>query len=56
MPDGYSKTNGQYFNGIYPGPLVEACWGDEIVVHVTNKGHFGEYAPQDWGPVERLST
>ena len=46
-PDGHPKTNGQYFNGTYPGPLIEACWGDEIVVHVTNKGHFGQFAPQE---------
>lgn len=31
------KTGGQYFNGTYPGPLLEACWGDQIVVHVTNR-------------------
>lgn len=45
-PDGHPKSNGQYFNGTYPGPLIEACWGDEIVVHVTNKGHFGEDGPR----------
>ncbi|KAI1328021.1 multicopper oxidase [Xylariaceae sp. FL0255] len=37
-PDGFPKTEGQYINGTYPGPLLEACWGDEIVVHVTNSG------------------
>lgn len=42
-PDGHPKTNGMFFNGTYPGPLIEACWGDELVVHVTNKGHFGEH-------------
>lgn len=36
-PDGYLKPFGKVFNGSYPGPLIEACWGDEIVVHVTNK-------------------
>jgi FtsP/CotA-like multicopper oxidase with cupredoxin domain len=24
-------------NGTYPGPLLEACWGDQIIVHVTNR-------------------
>lgn len=43
-PDGHPKTNGQYFNGTYPGPLIEACWGDELVIHVTNNDHFGENA------------
>ncbi|KAI1825126.1 multicopper oxidase [Xylaria intraflava] len=36
-PDGYPKVEGKYINGTYPGPLLEACWGDQIVVHVTNR-------------------
>lgn len=36
-PDGVEKSRGKYLNGTYPGPLIEACWGDDIVVHVTNK-------------------
>ncbi|KAK8111318.1 uncharacterized protein PG998_007775 [Apiospora kogelbergensis] len=36
-PDGVAKTKGKYFNGTYPGPVIEACWGDQIVVHVTNR-------------------
>lgn len=35
-PDGYLKTEGKVLNGSYPGPLIEACWGDDITVHVTN--------------------
>ena len=23
-------------NNSYPGPLIEACWGDNITIHVTN--------------------
>ncbi|KAF2089865.1 multicopper oxidase [Saccharata proteae CBS 121410] len=38
-PDGYSKPLGKVINGTYPGPIIEACWGDEIVVHVTNWLH-----------------
>lgn len=34
-PDGY-ETTVQVFNGSLPGPTLEADWGDEIVVHVTN--------------------
>ncbi|CAN8103940.1 unnamed protein product [Discula destructiva] len=34
--DGFKKTTGKVFNKQYPGPLIEACWGDEIVVHVKN--------------------
>ncbi|KAK7966615.1 uncharacterized protein PG986_000892 [Apiospora aurea] len=36
-PDGIEKTKGKYFNGTYPGPVIEACWGDQLVIHVTNK-------------------
>ncbi len=35
-PDGQRKTGGVSFNGSYPGPTIEACWGDQIIVHVTN--------------------
>ena len=35
-PDGYLKTEGKVLNNSYPGPLIEACWGDDITVHVTN--------------------
>ncbi|KAH8671284.1 multicopper oxidase-domain-containing protein [Xylariales sp. PMI_506] len=37
QPDGIEKILGTYFNGTYPGPTLEACWGDELVIHVTNK-------------------
>ena len=36
-PDGYLKVLGQIFNNSYPGPHIQACWGDELVVHVKNK-------------------
>ncbi|KAK5124046.1 hypothetical protein LTR85_002243 [Meristemomyces frigidus] len=36
-PDGYLKPLGQVINGSYPGPELEVCWGDQLVVHVTNK-------------------
>ncbi|KAK6008545.1 hypothetical protein QM012_000448 [Aureobasidium pullulans] len=34
-PDGVSRK-ALCVNGQFPGPLLEASWGDEIVVHVTN--------------------
>jgi FtsP/CotA-like multicopper oxidase with cupredoxin domain len=34
-PDGVQKAM-MTFNGTYPGPKLEACWGDTIVVHVRN--------------------
>lgn len=30
-PDGFLKTEGKVLNNSYPGPLIEACWGDDIV-------------------------
>ncbi|KAK8066469.1 hypothetical protein PG997_013216 [Apiospora hydei] len=33
----HRKDQGKYFNGTYPGPVIEACWGDQLVIHVTNK-------------------
>ncbi|ETS76617.1 hypothetical protein PFICI_12004 [Pestalotiopsis fici W106-1] len=34
-PDGYEREV-QVFNGSLPGPTIEANWGDEVVIHVTN--------------------
>ncbi|RYO95793.1 hypothetical protein DL765_011755 [Monosporascus sp. GIB2] len=35
-PDDFPKILGKYFNGAYPGPTIQACWGDQLVIHVTN--------------------
>ncbi|KAL4930442.1 oxidoreductase tpcJ [Aspergillus undulatus] len=34
-PDGYERQM-LVFNGTSPGPLLEADWGDELVIHVRN--------------------
>ena len=34
-PDGVERQMFVY-NNQFPGPLIEANWGDTIVVHVTN--------------------
>ncbi|KAH6653398.1 Cupredoxin [Truncatella angustata] len=34
-PDGYEREV-LVFNGSMPGPTIEADWGDEVVVHITN--------------------
>jgi FtsP/CotA-like multicopper oxidase with cupredoxin domain len=34
-PDSYSRY-AQAINGSIPGPLIEANWGDEVVVHLIN--------------------
>jgi Multicopper oxidase len=35
-PDGFINTEGKVFNQSYPGPWIQACWGDTIEVEVTN--------------------
>ncbi|KAJ5679257.1 hypothetical protein N7462_007501 [Penicillium macrosclerotiorum] len=35
-PDGYERQV-LVFNGTYPGPVIEADWGDNVIVHVSNK-------------------
>jgi len=36
-PDGVDMLGGQLFNGSYPGPWIEACWGDTLEITVKNK-------------------
>ncbi|KAK3319747.1 multicopper oxidase-domain-containing protein [Cercophora scortea] len=33
----FVSREGRAFNGTYPGPKLEACWGDQIVVQVKNQ-------------------
>jgi hypothetical protein len=35
-PDGYERQM-LVFNGSYPGPRLEANWGDMLLIHVTNE-------------------
>jgi hypothetical protein len=34
--DGYTFTGATVFNNSYPGPWIQACWGDTVVIHVRN--------------------
>ncbi|EPS43758.1 hypothetical protein H072_2248 [Dactylellina haptotyla CBS 200.50] len=36
-PDGYLKKNAMLINGKYPGELIEAYWGQTIILTVINK-------------------
>ena len=38
--DGLNFTDGRMFNGQFPGPLLEACWGDTINVTIVNNMTF----------------
>ncbi|KAI8297329.1 hypothetical protein K4K59_003506 [Colletotrichum sp. SAR11_240] len=35
--DGVINPEGKVFNQTYPGPWIQACWGDNIIVTVKNK-------------------
>jgi hypothetical protein len=35
-PDGCKNSEAKLFNASYPGPWIEACWGDDIEVTVHN--------------------
>lgn len=35
-PDGTTMEHGKVFNRRYPGPWIEACWGDWLEITVTN--------------------
>jgi FtsP/CotA-like multicopper oxidase with cupredoxin domain len=34
-PDGVERQM-LVFNNVFPGPPIEANWGDNVVIHVTN--------------------
>lgn len=35
-PDGVNNTEGKVFNATYPGPWIQACWGDDLEITVKN--------------------
>ncbi len=35
-PDGCEMAQGKVFNRSYPGPWIQACWGDEVEITVKN--------------------
>jgi FtsP/CotA-like multicopper oxidase with cupredoxin domain len=35
-PDGVAMTEGKVFNRSYPGPWIQACWGDQLEITVKN--------------------
>lgn len=34
--DGVNNPDGKVFNQSYPGPWIQACWGDTLRIHVKN--------------------
>jgi FtsP/CotA-like multicopper oxidase with cupredoxin domain len=45
-PDGVEKEMYVY-NGQFPGPLIEANWGDTLVIHVQNNLQYNGYLAND---------
>ncbi len=43
------------FNGQYPGPVIEACWGDQIVVHVKNR-YINNGTTVHWHGIRQLGS
>ena len=35
--DGKPQTGTKFFNASYPGPWIQACWGDTLSINVTNR-------------------
>ena len=36
-PDDFKNIRGKVFNKQYPGPWIQACWGDQLEIKVTNR-------------------
>lgn len=53
--DGFEKTSGKVFNQTFPGPLIEACWGDELVIHVRNND-AANGTTIHWHGIRQLNT
>lgn len=34
--NGLNFTEAKLYNNTFPGPLIEACWGDRVIINVTN--------------------
>ncbi|KAL3426474.1 multicopper oxidase [Phlyctema vagabunda] len=53
--DGLDFTFAKLFNKKYPGPWIEACWGDRLIVNVTNSlPHNGTSV--HWHGIRQLNT
>ena len=39
-PDGVPMAHGKVFNGDFPGPWIQACWGDDLEITVRNHLRF----------------
>ena len=54
-PDGTTNPDGKVFNGMYPGPWIQACWGDELEIEVTNNLKYNGTTVH-WHGIRQLHT
>jgi FtsP/CotA-like multicopper oxidase with cupredoxin domain len=53
--DGVPNPDGKVFNGSYPGPWIQACWGDTISVTVINNLTYNGTTVH-WHGIRQLGT
>ncbi|KAL3293675.1 laccase 2 [Colletotrichum asianum] len=53
--DGVINPEGKVFNQTYPGPWIQACWGDNIIVTVKNKLRYNGTTIH-WHGLRQLNT
>ena len=54
--DGVPMHNGVVFNRTYPGPWIQACWGDTVVVNVKNRIRKYNGTTIHWHGVRQLNN
>lgn len=53
--DGFKNPYGKVFNQAFPGPWLQACWGDQLEVNVTNYLQFNGTTVH-WHGIRQLHT
>ncbi|KAK3074660.1 hypothetical protein LTR53_002738 [Teratosphaeriaceae sp. CCFEE 6253] len=53
--DGLDFPNAKQFNNTYPGPWIQACWGDNVTIIVTNEMPFNGTSVH-WHGIRQLLT
>lgn len=53
--DGFMNVDGKVFNDSYPGPWIQACWGDTLEINVTNHLQYNGTTVH-WHGIRQLHT
>lgn len=54
--DGVTMPYGKVFNKTYPGPWIQACWGDDVQITVTNNIRKYNGTTIHWHGIRQLNT